>query len=207
MTEIVGDVVELIESLSSVPAVVVGHDWGAVAAWTLTMTRPDLVRKLVILNIPHPAAIARELRRSRRQRFNLLYQLFFQLPLLPELFMKLFGRMLLHRAGRFTREETAEYRKEWRGSLTTMLHYYRAIPRSRGMLRKLFRRIDVPTLIIWGDREPVFLPSTVEEMDEWVTNVRVEHIPRAGHFVQTDAPEEVTRLLVDFASTPVIGAA
>ena len=202
MTEVVGDVVELIESLSSVPVVVVGHDWGAVAAWNLAMMRPDLVRKLVILNVPPPAAIARELRRSWRQRFNVLYQLFFQLPLLPELFMRAFGRLLLHRAGRFTREETAEYKKEWRSSLTPMLHYYRALKRSRGMMRKLFRRIDVPTLIIWGEREPVFLPSSLEDLGQWVTDVRIERIPRAGHFVQTDAPERVTELLVDFMRQP-----
>jgi pimeloyl-ACP methyl ester carboxylesterase len=203
MTEVAGDVAELIESLSSVPVVVVGHDWGAVVAWNLAMLRPDLVRKLVILNVPPPAAIARELRRSWRQRFNLLYQLFFQLPLLPELFMKVCGRLLLHRAGRFTREETAEYAREWRGSLTPMLNYYRAIKRSRGAMRALFRRIDLPTLIIWGEREPVFLPSALEDLDEWVTNVRIERVAGAGHFVQTDAPEEVTRLVTEFCATPV----
>jgi len=202
MTEIVGDVAELIESLSSVPVVVVGHDWGAVTAWNLAMMRPELVRKLVIINVPHPAAIARELGRSTKQKLKLLYQLFFQLPLLPELFMRLFGRILLHRAGRFTPEETAEYRKEWRTALTPMLHYYRALKKSRGMMRKLFRRIDLPTLILWGEREPVFLPSTLEDMGEWVTDVRVERIARAGHFAQRDQPEEVTRLLIDFAATP-----
>jgi pimeloyl-ACP methyl ester carboxylesterase len=202
MTEVVGDVAELIESLSSVPVMVVGHDWGAITAWNLAMTRPDLVRKLVIINVPHPAAIARELGRSTKQKLKLLYQLFFQLPLLPELFMRLFGRFLLHRAGRFTREETAEYKKEWRESLTPMLHYYRAIPKTRGMMRKLFRRIDLPTLILWGEREPVFQSSSLEDLGEWVTDVRIERIPRAGHFAQTDAPDEVTRLLIDFAATP-----
>lgn len=200
MTEIVGDVVALIESLTEKPAVVVGHDWGAVVAWNLAMMRPDLVRRLVILNVPHPAAIARELRRSRKQKRKLLYQLFFQLPLLPELFMKMFGRTLLHRAGRFTKEETAAYAREWRGSLTPMLNYYRAIGRSRAAMRKLFRRIDLPTLILWGEREPVFLPSGLEDLGEWVTNVRIERIAGAGHFAQTDAPDEVTRLILDFAA-------
>lgn len=202
VTEVVADVVELIESMSSVPVVLVGHDWGAVAAWNLAMLRPDLVCKLVILNVPHPAAIRRELQRSTRQKVKLLYQLFFQLPVLPELFMKLFGRMLLHRAGRFTREDTAAYRSEWRGSLTTMLHYYRAIPKSRGLLRKLFRRIDLPTLILWGEREPVFLPAALEDLGEWATDVRIERIAGAAHFLMADAPDEVSRLVIEFASTP-----
>lgn len=202
MTEVVADVVELIESMSSVPVVVAAHDWGAVVAWNLAMIRPDLVRRLVILNVPHPAAIKRELQRSTRQKIRLLYQVFFQLPLLPELFMKVFGRTLLRRAGRFTSEETAEYRREWRGSLTTMLHYYRAIPKSRGLLRKLFRRIDVPTMILWGEKEPVFLASGLDDLSEWVSNVRIERIAGAGHFLMTDAPEEVARHIIDFAREP-----
>ncbi len=203
ITEIAGDVAELIESLGGGPCVVVGHDWGAVAAWSLAMMRPDLVRRLVIINVPHPAAIRREVARSTRQKINLLYQLFFRLPVLPELFMRLFGRALLHRAGRFTREQTREYARQWRnGSLTPMLHYYRATGRSRGLMRKLFRRIDVPVLILWSKREPVFLPSTLDDMGEWVSDVRIETIARAGHFAMTDAPEQVTQSLIDFAATP-----
>lgn len=196
-SEIVGDVAELIESLSSVPVVVVGHDWGAVMAWYLAMTRPDLVRKLVILNVPHPAAIARELGRSRSQRLKLIYQLFFQLPLLPELFMRVFGRLLLRKAGRITREEAAGYAKQW--SLTPMLNYYRALRRSRGSLEKMYRRIDAPVLIIWGAREPVFNAATLENLDAWLTNVRIERVPRASHFVQHDQRARVNELLIEFA--------
>ncbi|HEX2060513.1 MAG TPA: alpha/beta hydrolase, partial [Thermoanaerobaculia bacterium] len=199
---LVEDVAELIESLGGAPCVLVGHDWGAVVAWGLAMTRPELVRRLVILNVPHPAAIAREVKRSTRQKINLLYQLFFQLPVLPELFMRVFGRMLLKKAARFTPEQIDAYARQWRGSLTPMLNYYRATPRSRGEMRKAFRRIDIPTLIIWGEREPVFLPSALEDLDELVPNVRIEKIPRAGHFVQTDAAERVTQLILEFAATP-----
>jgi epoxide hydrolase 4 len=165
--------------LGDAPCIVVGHDWGAAVAWYLAMSRPDLVRKLAVLNVPHPAAILREMRRSFRQRLRLTYQLFFQLPLLPEIVLRLFGV---------------------RGSLTPMLHWYRALRRTGGRLRKLFRRIDVPVLILWGEREPIFLPSTIEDLDAWVANVRVERIAGAGHFLQRDAPERVSELLCDFAS-------
>ena len=202
MTDVVTDVAELIDSMSSVPVMVVGHDWGAVVAWNLAMMRPDLVRKLAILNVPPPAAIARELHRSKKQKVKLLYQLFFQLPLLPELFMKLCGGLLLRFSGRFTREEIKAYRQEWRGNLTTMLNYYRAINKSRAAMRKNQRRIDAPTLIIWGEHEPVFLASAIENIGDWVSNARIERVAHAGHFVQTDAPEAVTRLLIDFAATP-----
>jgi pimeloyl-ACP methyl ester carboxylesterase len=168
-------------------------------AWAVAMTRPELLRKLVIMNVPHPAAIARELKRSNRQKLKLTYQLFFQLPVLPEVFMRVFGRMLMKRAARFTPEQIDTYAKQWRGNLTPMLNYYRATSRSRGEMRKAFRKIETPTLIIWGEREPVFNASTLEDLGAWVSNVRIERIPRAGHFVQTDAADRVSQLIIEFA--------
>ncbi|MFP5245368.1 MAG: alpha/beta fold hydrolase, partial [Thermoanaerobaculia bacterium] len=126
----------------------------------------------------------------------------FQLPVLPELFMRLFGRTILRRAGRFTREQLDAYAKQWRGNLTPMLNYYRALRRARKDGRKQFQPVETPTLIIWGEEEPVFLSSALEGIEQWVPNVRIERIPRAGHFVQHDAKERVTELLIEFASTP-----
>jgi pimeloyl-ACP methyl ester carboxylesterase len=198
---LVEDVVELIEAEGrGEPCVLVGHDWGAVVAWSLSMMRPDLVRRLVILNVPHPAAIAREVKRSGRQKLKLLYQLFFQMPLLPELFMRLFGKSLMRRAGRFTEDEIDAYARQWH--LTPMLSYYRALRHSRGEMRRLVRRIEMPVLILWGEREPVFLASAIEDLDAWVTDVRIERIPRAGHFVQRDAPERVSELIIGFIEKP-----
>ena len=204
MTAIVDDVVELIESLNGgQPCVLVGHDWGAVAAWGVAMYRPDLLRKLVIINVPHPAAIARELKRSTRQKVNLLYQLFFQLPVLPELLMRLLGRAFLKRAARYTPDEIDDYLRQWRrGGLTPMLNYYRAIGKSRAEMKKRYSRIEIPTMIIWGGREPVFLPAAIEDIGEWVPNARIERLPGIGHFAQHDAAERVSQLIIEFAATP-----
>lgn len=199
MTHVVGDVIQLLESLQGTPCILVGHDWGAVVAWYVAMQRPDLLRKLVILNVPPPGAIAREVRRSTRQKIAMLYQLFFQLPLLPELFMKLFGKSLMRRAGRFDEEEVQQYARDWRGSLTPMLNYYRAMRRLRGELGAIRKRVETPTLLIHGVKEPVFLPASFEDLDRWVANVRLEHVERAGHFVQRDQPERVNELLIEFA--------
>jgi pimeloyl-ACP methyl ester carboxylesterase len=169
-------VAELIESLGGVPCVLVGHDWGAAVAWTLAMARPELLRKLVILNVPHPSAIAREARRSFKQKLKLSYQVYFQLPLLPELTMKIVTR-------------------QWRRNFTPMLNYYRALRYKRNPSR----RIDVPTLILWADREPVFNAEGFQNLERWVANVRVERIAGIGHFVQRDAAERVNELLIEFA--------
>jgi len=191
-------VAELIEAEGG-SCVLAGHDWGAAAAWYLAMTRPELVRRLVILNVPHPAAIARELRRSFRQKINLAYQVYFQLPFLPELTMRLLGRTFLRRAARFSEEEIETCVRQWKGRLTPMLNYYRAVFRMRGELRRLARRIDVPVLLIRSEAEPVFLPAAFEDLGRWVTNVRLEQIAGVGHFVQHDAWARVNELVVEFA--------
>jgi pimeloyl-ACP methyl ester carboxylesterase len=59
--------------------------------------------------------------------------------------------------------------------------------------------IDAPTLLIWGDRDPVFTIATTQDFEKWVPNQRVERIADAGHFVQTDAADRVTELLIGFA--------
>lgn len=201
MPKVVGDVAELIRSLNGdQPCIVVGHDWGAFAAWFLAMIHRDLVDRLIILNVPHPALFARELKRSKKQRAKAAYQLFFQLPVLPELFMRLFGRTLMKKSGRFTREQIDAYQANWKRSITPMMHYYRAMRRTRGQLRKAMRRIDVPTLIIWGEWEPVFLLETLAGTEEWVPDVTIERVPKAGHFIQNDAPERVNELLIEFLS-------
>jgi pimeloyl-ACP methyl ester carboxylesterase len=196
LTEVVRDVAGLIDE----PCAVVGHDWGGAVAWLLAMTRPELVSKLVILNSPHPVPLSRELRHSREQRLRMAYQLLFQPPWLPELFLRLFLPTILRRLGHFTADEVRVYAEGWRqpGALTGMTNYYRALRRYRRELRPLVRPIDVPTLMIWGERDPVFTRASTENFSEYVPHLRMERIATAGHFVQTDAAERVNELLIDF---------
>ena len=196
LTRVIDDVAALIERLGS-PCVLVGHDWGGLVSWYVAMSRPDLVRKLVVLNIPHPIPFLRELRHSNSQKLRMAYQLFFQPPLLPELLMPL---LLPRLFPRLPREEMNEYRKAWAkpGALRGMANYYRAIRKYRGELRPLIHRIELPTLLIWGEKEPVFRPETLEGTEEWVPDLRIAKIAGAGHFVQSDEPEIVNELLVDF---------
>lgn len=191
-------VIEDIVALIDEPCFLVGHDWGGVAAWYTAMTHPELVRKLAVLNSPHPKPLLRELKRSFNQKIRLGYQLFFQFPSTAPLVRRVLPHLL---AGRFTREERAEYAKSWDkpDAVRSMIAYYPALRHSRPKLRELVTTIEAPTLYIFGTGDPVFTRATAFDFEKWVPNLRVELIEGAGHFVQTDAADRVTQLLVDFA--------
>lgn len=193
LTHIIDDVAALIEHLGP-PCTLVGHDWGGVISWYLAMSRPDLVRKVAILNIPHPVPFLRELRRGWSQKLRMAYQLYFQPPVIPELLMPL----LLPRMRRHP-----EYRKAWAqpGALRGMANYYRAIRRYRGELRPLIRKLEIPALLIWAENEKVFTPRTTEDFDEWVPDLRIVKVAGAGHFVQTQEPELVNDALLNFLTS------
>jgi len=199
LTEVVKDIAGLIMQNGGVCRLV-GHDWGGYAAWYLAMLHPELVSKLVVMNAPHGAVLARVMKRSIQQKLRLAYQLFFNLPVLPELFWRAFGPAIMRRLGSFTPAEVAEYARLWKqpGAIRAMMNYYRALRRHRGELRSLSRPIRVPTLFIFGERDPVFMRETADGFGDWVPDVRVVRIPEAGHFVQTDVADTVNALLVEF---------
>jgi pimeloyl-ACP methyl ester carboxylesterase len=197
LTELVKDVAGVATQLGA--RQIVAHDWGGAIAWLLAMLHPTVVDRLVVMNSAHPVPLLRELRRFR-QKIRFSYQLYFQPPLLPELTMPRLLPWMMRRSARFTEEEIAVMQEAWRDrdSRRAMANYYRALRHSRGALRSLLRKIDIPVLYIFGMRDPVFLPETADGYGEWVPNVRVERIADAGHFVQTDAPERVNELLLGF---------
>ncbi len=197
---IADDIAAFIEQFEP-PCVLVGHDWGASVAWLVAMRRPELLRKLVAINIPHPAPLLRQIRRSTRQKLKLAYQLYFQPPLLPELLMPFVMPIVMSRMGRFTREDIRTYRESWRRFDTrrAMCNYYRALRRYRGELSRNILPVRVPTLLIWSEHEPVVMREATENFDEWVPDLRIARVADAGHFVQTDQPEIVNELLIEFA--------
>jgi pimeloyl-ACP methyl ester carboxylesterase len=198
--EVARDVAGLIAQSGESPCAVVGHDWGGLAAWLLAMAHPDVVSQLVVMNAPHPVPYGRELRRSSSQKLRAAYQLFFAVPLLPRLLLRPFLGTVMRRMTHLTEEELAAYKAVWRKpkALQSMLNYYRALKRYRRDLRGAIKRIDVPAMLVWGERDPVFIRATTEAFGEWVPDLRVERIPRAGHFVQNDAAEKVNELLIAF---------
>jgi pimeloyl-ACP methyl ester carboxylesterase len=201
------DVAGLIAHAGESDAVVAGHDWGGGIAWYLPLRHPRLVRRLIVLNAPHPAAFLRELR-TPAQLARSWYMFFFQLPGLPEWALRAGDFALLERTlrtdpvrpGAFTDEDVRRYKAALArpGALTAAVNYYRAAFLGFGRLRRQVRPVAVPTLLVWGERDRYLGPRLTEGLGPWVPNLRLVRLPDSSHWVQNDAPDEVNRLMLDF---------
>ncbi|HEX6205193.1 MAG TPA: alpha/beta hydrolase [Solirubrobacterales bacterium] len=82
-----------------------------------------------------------------------------------------------------------------------VLKLYRATPDPGGMsenLIGLFRPLDIPALVIWGE-DDAYLPSSfAQEQQQAFPSAEVHVLPASGHWPFVDAPEAVERLLVEF---------
>ena len=189
---------------------VVGHDWGGTLALALAADRPDLVRRIVVVNAPF-----RKVPVLRAAHIP-----FFALPVVPELLFRVGGRRVVEamlalgwRAPTALDEErTAEYAAAYtsRTGVAAMLAYYRATarPRIAAALRGRKRR-STPAgtpriraeqaLVLWGALDPVLPISTGESVvrDLGADCVMVT-VPGAGHFVVEEAPAVVQQVLLDF---------
>ena len=66
--KLVGDVLAVVDHFTPGKAIIVGHDWGGLVAWTFAMTHPDRIDRLIVLNLPHPRGLIRELQRTPSSR-------------------------------------------------------------------------------------------------------------------------------------------
>ena len=208
------DVERLILACGERTAVVVGHDWGAVAAWIAAMRHPGRVERLAILNVPHPARSLDGLSKPR-QLLRSSYIFFFQIPRLPEEVIRAGDFALLRSVFRsdpvqpeaFTAEDIERYIEAIAqpGALTASLNYYRALLRYPGETRALLKRVEAPVLVIWGERDRFLSRRLAEPPRLWVPNlIRVKRLPDASHWVAEDRPLEVNTLLLDFLRSPFI---
>ena len=190
--KLVGDVRAVIKHLGRDKAIVVGHDWGGMVAWMFGMTHPEMLDKLVILNLPHPKGLMRELRENPEQQKNSAYARNFQKP---------------EAAAAVTPEALAmwvkdpEARKKYvaafeRSSIEGMLNYYKAnYPREPyDDSERTYPKIKCPVLMFHGLDDWALLPGALNDTWQWVDqDLTLITVPGAGHFIQQDRPELVTK--------------
>jgi epoxide hydrolase 4 len=204
LPQLTRDIADLISQLTSQPVTLAGHDWGGAVAWAVAMQYPQLLTRLVILNMPHPQVMQQRLRRDPRQMLRSWYAAFFQFPFLPELFSRAFHFKALERAlvktaryGTFSAEDLRRYKKAWHqpGALKAMINWYKAY---KFNTLPLNRPVTTPTLIIWG-RKDVFLKHQMAYASlKYCTNGHLEMIPEATHWLHHEQPNHINSLIYRF---------
>jgi pimeloyl-ACP methyl ester carboxylesterase len=217
---LVQDIKDLISALGQKKAIVVAHDWGGAIAWNLAMSAPEYVKKLVILNCPHPIALVEAFLSMRfRQLQKSWYIFFFQLQEVPEKVLsrnnceflkKLVVGSAVNRQA-FSNEDIKKYTQAWLkpGALTASINYYRAnmnlaqilmMPKEQQeKFTRIFPKVKCPTLVIWGEDDAALDKSLTLGMEKYVEGpYEIKYIQNCGHWVQQEAPETVNRYMLDF---------
>jgi pimeloyl-ACP methyl ester carboxylesterase len=196
LPKLVGDIDAVVRHFKRDKAVIVGHDWGGIVAWTYAMTFPDKTDKLVILNLPHPKGLARELANNPQQQKNSQYARNFQQP---DAASKVKPEMLTFWV------KDPEARKKYlealsRSSMEGMLNYYKANypkePYTYSEDDPKYPPVKCPVLMFHGLKDTALLPGALNDTWKWVENdLTLVTIPESGHFVQQDAADKVTRCM------------
>ncbi|KAH7972521.1 hypothetical protein HPB52_013003 [Rhipicephalus sanguineus] len=191
VSKLVEDVHGLVKSLGRQKVTVIGHDWGAPIAWSFATKHEDMVKKLIIINGPHPVAMQRQLHNSLEQIFKSWYIVAFQLPCVAEAFLSVNDMQALdelHAVYSDEEREAFKYTFGKPGALTGPINYYRASFQRLSSGGFKFRRLAVPVLIVWGRRDTALTEGVAVLNLDYATGGRVEYMSDAGHWVQRERP-------------------
>jgi pimeloyl-ACP methyl ester carboxylesterase len=202
VSRLVGDVVALVDRYGA-PVHLVGHDWGAAVAWATASVRPDLVRTLTAVSVPHPAAFARALR-SSDQALRSWYLLVLRAPGVAESIVRVAPgavRRLLRRSG-LSDDEVRRFQREIvdDGALPTALAWYRTWrlrPRRGTPTATGPRRVQVPTTLVWSDCDVALGRRGVELTAEYVAApYRLCVLEGVSHWIPTQAPDALAEAIL-----------
>lgn len=206
LSELVDDVVALLDAEGSGSAHVVGHDWGAVVAWALASAHPGRVRSLTAVSVPHPAAFLRSMVTSDQLRRS-WYIGFFQLPGIPERVLGSVGRRAGARPGSLgekalrgmgmTPEMVSRFGREMveDGALPGGLGWYRALPFASP--RGSTGRVRVPTTFVWSDGDAALGRGGAEQTSRFV-DADYEFVELNGvtHWIPEERPADLAEAII-----------
>ena len=206
MEHLVADVAGLIDQARARSVVLIGHDWGGAIAWPYALRHASSLERLVVMNMPHPELFWHGVRRLP-QALRSWYIPAFQIPRLPELALGAGSAWLVGKLFTTTAADPSQFPKTvvdvYReaagrlGALTAMVNYYRALRYAWPVFQRQARseRLPVPTLLIWGEQDPVLGKGLTDGTDALVETLVVRYLPGASHWVQQEAPAAVNTIL------------
>ena len=215
---LVQDIAALIAAEGGKLECLIAHDWGGAVAWNLAASHPQLMKKLAIINSPHPGTFLRELQHSPAQQAASAYMNFLIRPDAEELlaaddYRRLWTFFTSMGAADgnnpwLTDERRAQYRAIWERGLTGPLNYYRASPlrparpgdpaAAAVTIPREMLQVNLPTLVIWATRDTALLPSLLDGLDDFVPQMQLKRVENATHWIVHEQPELVARHLQQF---------
>ena len=200
---LVADVLALAARYTKEKFVLVAHDWGGAVAWSVAISHPERLSRLVMLNSPHPYVFWRELCANPAQREASAYMTLFRLAKAERvLSANGYARLLAWFPGL-----DPDYRRglleAWSqpGALTGGLNYYRASPLypptaddpgpQKLQLKPEDFVVRVPTLVLWGERDPALLTGCLDGLEALVPDLKLVRVPEATHWIARERTERV----------------
>jgi pimeloyl-ACP methyl ester carboxylesterase len=215
--KLIDDIFALAEALGVESFALVGHDWGGAISWPAAMRGDSRLTSLAIVNAPHPLIFQKSLiedsdQRAASQYINWFRTLGAEKAIEAMGFDAFFQKTFSGHAdlSKIPEAEKQQYLADWSqpGGMLSMLNWYRAtklmvpppgatVPVPEFLLRA-FPKVHVPTLVVWGMKDPALLPVQLEGLDDLIDDLRVVKLPDAGHFAPWEAGEQVASALRDF---------
>lgn len=201
---LVEDIATLIAIEGNPLECLVAHDWGGAVAWNLANQRPQLAKKLAIVNSPHPGTFLRELRSNPRQQEASAYMNFLIRPdaeriLREDDYRRLFAFFSNGGGGGWLTEALKQqYREVWDASLTGGCNYYRASPvrpprpddpGAAGIeLPRAMLTVDIPTLVLWAMDDIALPPELIDGLEDYIPRLTLEKVEGATHWIIHERP-------------------
>jgi epoxide hydrolase 4 len=208
ISELVADVKGVINGLGYENCILVAHDWGGLIAWYFAYAYPEMLEKLIVLNIPHPALFIEGLK-TPQQLLKSWYVFAFQIPWLPEFLWQLndyraiadaFTNMAIDKTA-FSESDLDAYKNAAakRGALTATINYYRCLfPSLWERSDRQWDILNVPTLTIWGENDTALGKELTYNTQKYVRDWQIKYIPNCSHWVQQEQPALVNRYIREF---------
>ncbi len=158
----------------------IGHDWGAAIGWYLAYNHPDKLISYSALSVPHNSAFTKALKTDSIQKRKSQYMLWFQMPMLPEIYIRRNDFKGFRKLWKRMDPEEIEYNLSIfrnKKCLKGALNYYRA--NFKGKPEHRIGHIEVPTLFIWGNRDIA--------ISETAAMANHKYMPEDYRFIELDA--------------------
>ena len=191
------DIIDIADEFNIDKFHLVGHDWGSAVSWYLTSNFPDRIITLSALSVPHLDAFVYSMRNDLIQIKKSEYISFFNKPILPEIYFKIFSYRNLKRIwSKSSESEIASYLEifKQRRALKSALNWYRANFKDD---ETRIGDISTSTLIIYGMNDMAIDVKSVDDSEKYLKGkYKIEKLD-SGHWLIQESFEEVSESILD----------